>query len=476
MYQQFAGNSSILALMAATLILAAFLLRAIRRQQAERVVGHISEMTEGADLFLMSSLPRYPGDERWLAGLPAEAGQQMGQPLHILFGNLRWALHPSPRTRLLITSPGIGEGTSFVAANLAIYIAMSGSKVLLVDANRSRRVLHKWFRLDDGLGLADLAEEWRAMASPADEEHDRLIMRYARPTRVNNLFLLTGGYGSSDPGSDPLAGLPEELVEQFDAVLLDAPSHHEAGSLWKLPFWHDVLLVSMVGRTRIQGIRHTVRRLQAAQIRTLGVVANCVPEEQMLWVGRVDAGEAPLEIADAPPIPAPVTVSRANATVRQSSEPDEQSGEMLTAIAVDALHDVSVQALRDEVAYLNACLAEQQAKSETWAGKAQELETQLSLLLNEKAGENSAIEHIRAQVDLQQREIGRLKTVTAEYRQILAHKEALLQEYMLELTAAQALLKRQRERLEFMQQSGNISESAPEKAISNKPSGDISAD
>lgn len=484
MQQQLAGTTPIIALMVATLVVATYLFRAMRSRRAAQVISHVSEVTKGADLFLMSSLPRYPGDGRWTAGLPAEAGQQMGQPLHVLSGNLRWALHPSPRSRLLITSPGPGEGTSFVAANLAVYMATAGAKVLLVDANRSRRVLHKWFHLEDGLGLADLAEEWRGLAAPTDEDLDRLIVRYARPTRVQNLYVLTGGYGSSEPGSDSFAGLPVDMVDQFDAVLLDAPSLHEVASLWKLPFWHDVLLVSMVGRTRIRAVRRTVRRLQAAQIRTLGVVASCVPEEQIHWAGSANEGTTPPEVAETPPIPAATAAIKGRAQVQDGSAPGvplvaamSLVPQFVPALPDDAEHDASLQALRDEVAYLNACLAEQNAKSEALAGQARALQAQLALMQNEKAGESSYIERIHAQVDAQQREIGRLKTVTAEYRQILAHKESLLQEYMAEITAAQTLLKMQRERLEFlMQQSGEHTEPAPDKAISSKSSGDISAD
>ncbi len=481
---QLAGLTPIIVLSIATLALASYLMRAMRRQRTVRVISHISEVTEGADLFLMSSLPRYSGDERWAKGLPAEAGQQTGQPLHILNGNLRWALHPSTRFRLLITSPGTGEGTSFVAANLAVCMAAGGAKVLLVDAGRSRRVLHKWFQLDDGVGLADLAEEWRGMAAPTDEDRDRLIMRYVRPTRVENLYVLTSGYGSSDPNPDIIAQLPEEMVAQFDAVLLDAPSLHEAGSPWKLPFWHDVLLVSMIGRTRVRAVRHTVRRLQAAQIRTLGVVVNCVPEDQMRWVDRTDETMVLPEIADVPPIPAVATVSRVRTPVQDSSEPGERREERLPAahrlapaIAVAVQSDASLDALRDEVARLSAGIADQQAKIETWTGTVRTLEAQFTRLLNEKAEDNHKVEHARAQVDAQQREISRLKSVTAEYRQILARKESMLQEYLVEITAAQALLKMQRERLEFlMQQSGHLPEPVPEKSISSKPSGDISAD
>ncbi len=57
---------------------------------------------------------------------------------------------------LLVTSPGKSEGKSLTAANLAIVMAQAGSRVLLVDCDLRRPVLHKAFSLDRDPGLSNL--------------------------------------------------------------------------------------------------------------------------------------------------------------------------------------------------------------------------------------------------------------------------------------------------------------------------------
>jgi len=121
---------------------------------------------------------------------------------------------------ILGTSPEIGEGKSFTVANLGLTIAVTGMRVVLVDADLRSPALHEMFDRPNVAGLSDLLggeatipESW----PPAE----------LQPTGVNNLFLLSSGRPPDDPAallvSPRLPALLEALKKYADVVILDSP-------------------------------------------------------------------------------------------------------------------------------------------------------------------------------------------------------------------------------------------------------------
>lgn len=86
------------------------------------------------------------------------------------------------------------------------------------------------------------------------------------------------------------------------------------------------------------------------------------------------------------------------------------------------------------------------------------------------------IDDMQLELDTRQKEITRLKGVTAEYRRILSRKEILMAKYDEDLAAAQALIQLQREKIEFYRSAANIPEQATEMGLETKAARDISAD
>lgn len=127
---------------------------------------------------------------------------------------LYFSLHGRGHQVIQITSPNMSDGKSTLSANLAISVAQSGKRVLLVDADLRRPRVHKEFGISKAtVGLASVIN--------GESTLEEAIM----PSVVNNLFILPSGPRPSNPAevltSPKLPEIIEELRNQFDVVLID---------------------------------------------------------------------------------------------------------------------------------------------------------------------------------------------------------------------------------------------------------------
>jgi polysaccharide biosynthesis transport protein len=118
-------------------------------------------------------------------------------------------------SRVLVTSTAPQEGKSLVAANLAVALARTGRRVLLIDGDLRRPVLHKTFGLKSSPGLSDLLTR-KADAGAAIHE-----------TQNPNLFVLPCGskhHAAAELLSSPsLPALLNALDSKFNWIVLDSP-------------------------------------------------------------------------------------------------------------------------------------------------------------------------------------------------------------------------------------------------------------
>jgi capsular exopolysaccharide synthesis family protein len=122
--------------------------------------------------------------------------------------------------RLVFTSAGASDGTTFVVGNLGAALASAQRRVLLVDGNLRTPGLHKIFGTDNDHGLADLLVRQIA-------EHPVQSRDVIRETQIPDLYLLTAGQaGARAPeilSSVQLPQLIREFAKGFDLVLVDSP-------------------------------------------------------------------------------------------------------------------------------------------------------------------------------------------------------------------------------------------------------------
>ncbi|RKQ85531.1 CpsD/CapB family tyrosine-protein kinase [Brockia lithotrophica] len=159
------------------------------------------------------------------------------------------------------------EGKSFVAANLAIVVAQSGKRVLLVDADLRKPSLHRYFRSRQSPGLSSLLA---GMVSLPDA---------VVPTPVPNLFLLPSGPLPPTPAellaSESMDGVCAEVSSLFDFVLFDTPPLLlMADGVIVSSRTDGAVLVVRGKHTRKEDAKKSVKILTNSNVKILGAVFN----------------------------------------------------------------------------------------------------------------------------------------------------------------------------------------------------------
>ncbi|SFW39995.1 chain length determinant protein tyrosine kinase EpsG [Nitrosovibrio sp. Nv17] len=127
-----------------------------------------------------------------------------------------WFNTKTRRNAIAIISPGIGEGRSFIASNLAIVFSRFGERTLLIDANMRTPSQHILFGLKNNLGLSGI------LAGRTD------INASIYESVFPDLYILPSGVIPPNPqelvGRFQFSGLLHSLSDQFDIIIVDTPA------------------------------------------------------------------------------------------------------------------------------------------------------------------------------------------------------------------------------------------------------------
>jgi non-specific protein-tyrosine kinase len=187
--------------------------------------------------------------------------------------NLSFYSLDNPIRTLVVTSPTAGDGKSTTVANLAVTMAQSGRRTILVDCDLRRPSLHTLFNLSDQPGLTNMV---------LDETDAPL-----QETGVENLWLLASGTKPPNPadllGTQKVDKVIEKLMAQADIVLFDAPPVIAVTDSAVLGAKVDgVLLVISAGKTRRDHAERAKELLEKAKIRIVGVTLTNAPKDSSL--------------------------------------------------------------------------------------------------------------------------------------------------------------------------------------------------
>jgi capsular exopolysaccharide synthesis family protein len=178
---------------------------------------------------------------------------------------------PAPLV-VTITSPGSGDGKSFLSANLALTFADGGQRTVLVDGDVRRGVLHRRFKANRQPGLVDF------LVGDNGVSLDDILQQTTYPR------LAVIGCGTRTQrapevlGSPAMAQLVAELRDRYDVIVVDSPPLTAGVDPFILgTVTGSLLVVLRTGHSHRDVTGAKLEVLDRLPIRLLGAVLNDVP-------------------------------------------------------------------------------------------------------------------------------------------------------------------------------------------------------
>ncbi len=196
--------------------------------------------------------------------------------------SLRTCLHfaglDSTNNRIMISGPSPQVGKTFVSSNLAAVMALSGQRVVLIDADMRKGHLHKTLNTPISNGLSDLLVKRCTLEQAINN------------VEVDNLHFISRGQVPPNPSELLMHAnfreLLAELSERYDLVIIDTPPllavtdaaivGREAGIS---------LIVTRFGVNPAKEIELTIRRFAQNGIELKGAVFNGVEKRAASYYG-----------------------------------------------------------------------------------------------------------------------------------------------------------------------------------------------
>jgi len=175
---------------------------------------------------------------------------------------------PRPKS-FLVTSAVPSEGKSTVSANLAITMALSGARTLLIDCDLRRGAIREAFGIDSKIGFSEVLKgevNWREVVVP---------------TAYDTLFVLPRGKTLGQPSEhllrDSTDALLKEIYQHYDYVIIDSSPVLAADDSTSLaPKIDATIFVVRLSYTSARLTKKALELLYGRQVNIPGVILNFV--------------------------------------------------------------------------------------------------------------------------------------------------------------------------------------------------------
>lgn len=193
------------------------------------------------------------------------------------------------RKVLAVVSAGAQEGKSTSAVNLAISLAQDGKRVLLVDADLRKPILHERLGLEQTPGLSEVLLGAVPYTEAIRTVTDLILGKLGVDTVINapgldNLNILTSGRRPENPAefmnSPRLKELIETVKAEYDVTIFDCPPILPVTDGVTLGSKVDgVVIVYQVGKVGRNALKRAKSLLENANATVLGIVLSNVSAE-----------------------------------------------------------------------------------------------------------------------------------------------------------------------------------------------------
>jgi polysaccharide biosynthesis transport protein len=258
----------------------------------EQLNTRLRDYREAAEILKMPvigripSLPRRYLDHDGLTVVSHPDGRG-AEAFRILRGNLEFVNVDDNARSILITSCKQGEGKSLTVANLAATLALAGKRVIVIDGDLRRPQMHKYFGLENEVGLSTvlsgqtpLATALRTVTLTPQTGGDAEASEGAAPPVITgSLRVLTSGTVPPNPGeliaSRKFRATLDHLRAKADVVLIDSPAIMAVGDAGALAATVDglVMLVN-IQQVRRPTLREVCDVLEPLPCHNLGIIVT----------------------------------------------------------------------------------------------------------------------------------------------------------------------------------------------------------
>jgi capsular exopolysaccharide synthesis family protein len=252
------------------------LMAAMLQDWMDQRLRSVDEIRSTLDIPVLGVIPHILGKQQ-----PQERGQEVylhpRSNVAEAYRTVRTAIFfgvPDAKSKtLLVTSPSPGDGKTTLASNLAIAIAQSGRRVLLIDADTRKPMIHRIFKLSDEVGLASVLLG-KSTAEQAIQQ-----------TGMEGLSILPCGPIPPNPSemlnSQAFMDMVNALCTQYDQLVIDSPPVEPVTDARILAASCDVtVLVLRADKSTRRPSAHARDALLGVGANLLGAVVNDVPRGQ----------------------------------------------------------------------------------------------------------------------------------------------------------------------------------------------------
>jgi capsular exopolysaccharide synthesis family protein len=247
---------------------------ALLRDRIDHVFHNPKEISDGLTAPLLGVVPHLPGREgltisQSVAALGGGERFAIKESLRNLFANFRLLRADKPVRLVAVTSSSQGEGKSTTTALFAQTLAQLGQRVLLVDADMRRPMLHRYLGAENTEGFSSVLTD------------PQLSLESLVQNLQVGLDLLSAGPVPPDPTqllSSERCGVVVEMIRQlpgYDLVIFDTPPALLLSDPVLLAEHLDGLIF-LVGLARVNRDLpvQALQRLRNTGVDVLGVLAN----------------------------------------------------------------------------------------------------------------------------------------------------------------------------------------------------------
>lgn len=201
-----------------------------------------------------------------------------GEDFRMLRNNIEFSSLGDAIKSITVTSSSPFEGKSTTTANLAVTMANTHKRVLLIDTDIRLPDLHDKFNIENTIGLTDALF---AMKNKETFEITKYIHKLKHPNITNELFIITAGrpIPNSDMvfHSDAFKDIMTLLKANFDMVICDTSPLLLVADAIPVSHQTDATIFCIANKlTRKESARKAITMLKRSNVNVIGSVLTMI--------------------------------------------------------------------------------------------------------------------------------------------------------------------------------------------------------